>query len=256
VPTLTPALRDEYARLFDTCRTRPEHATAAARLAGRIAANRARYAPLEAALGVPWYAVGLIHAMETAPPLSFAGHLHNGDPLSARTVRVPAGRPAKGKPPFTWEESARDALTLGGFARWADWGVPGLLFALERYNGWGYRKHHPAVLTPYLWSFTNHYQRGKYVADGRFSATARSAQCGAAALLRALEDGGAVEIDRASAPLIGFKKGAAPHVEALQQFLNGLPMPPVAVDGLPGPQTSAALKRALGCYLAGDPRAI
>ena len=43
------------------------------------------------------------------------------------------------------------------------------LYELERYNGFGYRDRRPQVLSPYLWSFSNHYSRGKYVADGRFS---------------------------------------------------------------------------------------
>jgi peptidoglycan hydrolase-like protein with peptidoglycan-binding domain len=42
------------------------------------------------------------------------------------------------------------------------------------------------VPSPYLWSFSNHYTRGKYVADGRFSPTAVSQQVGAAVLLKQL----------------------------------------------------------------------
>ena len=47
-----------------------------------------------------------------------------------------------------------------------------MLFRLEAYNGSGYRDKHPDVKTPYLWSFSNHYTRGKYVADGTVSGTA------------------------------------------------------------------------------------
>jgi len=39
------------------------------------------------------------------------------------------------------------------------------------------------VLSPYLWSFTTAYTKCKFVADGSFSATAVSKQCGAVALL-------------------------------------------------------------------------
>jgi lysozyme family protein len=110
--------------------------------------------------------------------------LHNGDPLSARTVQVPAGRPPKGQPPFTWEESAADALALKRLDAQTDWTLAGTLYQLECYNGWGYRRHHPHVLSPYLWSFSGHYTCGKYVADGRWSEAATSRQCGAAVLLR------------------------------------------------------------------------
>ncbi len=46
------------------------------------------------------------------------------------------------------------------------------------------------MLSPYLWSFSTHYQCGKYVADGRWSETAVSKQCGAAVLLRRLAEHG------------------------------------------------------------------
>ena len=128
--------------------------------------------------------VGIIHSLEAGG--DFTRHLHNGDPLTARTTHVPAGRPKTGKPPFTWEQSAIDALRGQGLAAWKDWSVPGTLFQLEGYNGFGYRDHHPDVPSPYLWSCSNHYTRGKYVADGRFSPTAVSQQVGAALLLKQL----------------------------------------------------------------------
>ena len=118
-----------------------------------------RYETVGKALGTPWYVVGLIHTMEASG--NFGAHLHNGDPLSARTTHVPAGRPKTGTPPFTWEESATDALTMQGFPAWKDWSVPGTLYKLEGYNGWGYHDHHPDVNTPYLWSFSNHYTSGE-----------------------------------------------------------------------------------------------
>ncbi len=92
---------------------------------------------------------------------NFTRHLHNGDPLTARTRQVPAGRPRTGNPPFTWEASATDALTLDGFNSWTDWTVAGALFKLERFNGSGYRLYHPQVKSPYLWSFSNHYTEGQ-----------------------------------------------------------------------------------------------
>jgi lysozyme family protein len=45
---------------------------------------------------VPWYLVGIIHYRECS--LYFSRHLHNGEPLTERTRRVPAGRPASGGP--------------------------------------------------------------------------------------------------------------------------------------------------------------
>jgi lysozyme family protein len=115
--------------------------------------------------------------------LNFQTHLHNGDSLTERTLHEPKNRPERGSPPFTWEESAKDALTLEHLDQWHDWSLAGILYRLERYNGFGYRRRHPPVSTPYLWSFSNFYTSGKYVRDGVFSETAVSDQCGAAVLL-------------------------------------------------------------------------
>ena len=104
--------------------------------------------PRATPVGTPWYVVGVIHALESS--LNFGRHLHNGDPLTARTVQVPAGRPKTGQPPFTWEASASDALRYQGFDKWKDWSIPGTLFKLEGYNGFGYRDHHADVPSPYL----------------------------------------------------------------------------------------------------------
>jgi lysozyme family protein len=123
--------------------------------------------------------------------------LHNGDyPLTARTRQVPAGRPLKWLPPTDWESSALDAMRLLGFTGQSDWSLERTLYRLEVYNGLGYRGL--GVLTPYLWSFSNHYDRGKYVADGKFSATARSQQCGAAVMLKLLQDAGEIKLDPAT----------------------------------------------------------
>ena len=137
--------------------------------------------------GVPWAMVGIIHAMECG--FNFACHLHNGDPLTARTTHVPAGRPQDGEPPFSWEKSAADALDGEGLKANTDWSVPRMLYLLEKYNGFGYRSI--SRPTPYLWSFSNLYEKGKYVADGTFDAETVSKQCGAAVMLKTLLDQGA-----------------------------------------------------------------
>ena len=264
---LTDRLRQEYDTLFNTCNIRPETRQEVESLVAKITANQTRYAAVESELGVPWFFVGAIHCLESS--LNFTRHLHNGDPLSGRTVHVPANRPRDGQPPFTWEQSAADALTLQGLDRWSDWSVPGLLYRLEAYNGFGYRTRHPEVLSPYLWSYSNHYTRGKYVGDGTFSPTAVSKQCGAAVLLRRMAETGVIQFDNSGVPvdpddidveaepLISYwtKGPEVPGARTLQEFLNALPGIFVKVDGKPGEKTSTALKRALGRYLVGDPRA-
>lgn len=147
----------------------------------RIVAGRPRYEAVSRATGVPWAVVAALHEMEAGG--SFRCHLHNGDPLTARTVQVPKGRPVAGRPPFAWVDSAVDALRYDGLdtVNWRD--LEAALDALERYNGLGYRRRR--VPSPYLWSGSQHYVKGKFVRDGKFDPEAVSRQVGAAVILKA-----------------------------------------------------------------------
>lgn len=262
---LTAALRSDYQQLFDQCVIADNKTAEVERILSVIMRNQSRYVAVADSLGIPWHFVAVIHNMEAS--LNFARHLHNGDPLSKRTTHVPAGRPPAGAPPFTWEESATDALQLRKLDRWDDWTLPGTLYQLEGYNGWGYRLYHPHVRSPYLWGFSTHYRSGKYVADGTWSETAASQQCGAAILLRRLAEKGVIhfagEVQPAAAtptpvaqPVIRYApKKAVPEIERLQEFLNQFPGIYVKVDGKAGQRTSDAFRQLTGHYLQGDPRA-
>jgi hypothetical protein len=129
---------------------------------------------------------------------------------------------------------------------------------LERYNGWGYRLYHPHVLSPYLWSGSNHYTSGRYVADGTWSETAVSQQIGAAVILRRMAECESISTkpDADSLPPLRYTGGEPlPHADDLQRLLNRLPGICVRVDGRPGPKTSEAFRAATGYYLFGDPKA-
>ncbi|WP_207537253.1 peptidoglycan-binding protein [Sabulicella rubraurantiaca] len=186
-------LAKEYEELFGSCAVRSERVQEVRRITARLAAKSAVYEDAAAAAGgnIPWYFVGIIHALESS--FSFSTHLHNGDPLTAHTVRVPTGHPKSGSPPFSWKDSAADALRLKKFHLETDWALPKLLERWERYNGWGYRKR--GTRSPYLWSFSTHYAKGKFVADGRYDPEAVSGQCGAAVLLWQLLQDGIVSLD-------------------------------------------------------------
>ena len=144
----TPELKKQYQDLFTTCQIRSERVAAVELAIGQIVFNQARYRSVAESLGIPWYFVAAIHNMEAS--LSFSRHLHNGDPLSARTVHVPAGQPRNGEPPFSWEESAIDTLTLWGLVGQIDWSLAGTIYRLEGYNGWGSRQYHSYVKSPDL----------------------------------------------------------------------------------------------------------
>ena len=181
-------LRDEYIALFDRCHLRAQFAENAEFYVSRLIKFKPIYQQLGSSTGIPWVLIGIIHGMECG--FNFLTHLHNGDPLTARTVHVPDGHPQAGQAPFTWLESARDALVLEKLDKVTDWNLPRMLYQLEAYNGFGYRPRR--MPTPYLWSFSNLYRSGKFVGDGMFDAQAVSQQCGAAVMLRVLQERGQV----------------------------------------------------------------
>lgn len=183
-------LKTEYEVFFASADWKNDNARREAkRFAEMVLKTRDRYEAVGGPLNIPWWFVAGVHLLEST--FNFRTHLHNGDSLDARTFRVPAGRPPVDSPPFSWEESARDALVLKGFDSKTNWSLARTLYRWETYNGFGYRSRR--LPTPYLWSYTTIYRKGKFVGDGVFNANAVSKQCGAAAFLKAL-----IELKQAS----------------------------------------------------------
>lgn len=185
---LTDDLRNEYNQLWNASEVIPSRLHEVDHTIDRILAARNRYEFVEKTSGVPWAVIACLHAMECS--LRFDQHLHNGDPMEhnghwARTVNVPAGRPMRAGP-WTWEESAHDALGYDGLTDWHDWSVAGTLYKAEAYNGWGSRNH--GIHSPYLWGGSNEQQRGKYIRDHVWSPTALTDQIGVATLLGRMDE--------------------------------------------------------------------
>lgn len=176
---------NDYELIYKTAEITPSKWQAVYAVLHSIVSKRDRYSFVEQVSSVPWFCVACIHELEAS--LNFSTHLHNGDPLTNRTVRFPAGRPVEspisGNFPYSWTESALDALD----DRWRPklWDLSGCLEFLERYNGLGYRAR--GVNSPYLWGSTNQYEKGKFGADGVFDPDMVSVQIGAAAVLKGLE---------------------------------------------------------------------
>ena len=254
-------LADEYRHLFDTLEVRGARAVEVDRLVDQALELKPRYGNIGAPLGVPWFFIAAVHLRESS--FRVDRHLHNGDPLTGRTIQVPAGRPADGEPPYTFEHSASDALTMKKLHTVQDWSLPRLLYQLERYNGFGYRTR--GLPSPYLWSFSHHYLRGKFVADSKFDPAAVDKQCGTATLLRRLAERQEIQFADeppldAQAIVVPFainRPTAAAEIEraqALQHWLNTFSGVYLKVDGWPGTRTSNAFKVVTGSYLPGDLR--
>ena len=174
----------EYQKLWDTMhvvRDGVEHQ----RVSDKIFKFKDIYQKVEKETGVPWQMIAVIHLREAGEQDigRWLCCLHDGEKIigtGRKTRDVPAGRG-----PFeTWHEAALDALRIQGFDKVKTWPVSRMLWALEPYNGYGYR--HKGLRSPYLWASTNHQQSGKYISDGVFDAGTMDTQVGCAAVLKYL----------------------------------------------------------------------
>lgn len=181
------SLKPKYRDLWTRSEILPERLPSIQRAARLVLSNKDRYETVEKRTGVPWFLIGCLHLREA--DCNFHCHLHNGDPLTARTYHVPAGRPIKGNPPFTWEDSAVDALTLRGLPLVKGWSIERVAYEAEGYNGWGY--YFKGRLSPYDWSGDSldgkHEEAsGKYIRDHVFDPSVIDSQPGVMSVLKVM----------------------------------------------------------------------
>jgi lysozyme family protein len=252
-------LRQEYQSLWDGMLVSNKAEDKSKFILDKILSNKNRYLFVSGITGVPWFMIATIHSLECS--LNFNNHLHNGDPLTGKTYRVPAGRPLVGNPPYSWEASAVDALMMkisGGwpkedFQRAKNNDMASVLYLLELYNGMGYRRYHPEVKTPYIWAGTNRYISGKYVEDGKFDPNAISGQIGAAVLLKKLVNSNIEQIIVVKNSPIQLDKISKEKAEFLQKLMNdiateswGTNFEPLIVDGEIGKNTKEMFNNLFG----------
>lgn len=166
-----------------------------ASVAKRLVAAKTRYQAVALKTGVPWFVIAVAHERESSQ--RWDRSLAQGDPWNQVSTHVPRGR----GPFSSWEEAAIDALAVCKpyAAKWKDWSVGGTLTILELYNGKGYFNgpvtkdsagnviaRYPSQPSPYVWSGTDQYRSGKYVADGIFDPDVVDKQLGCAALIMAM----------------------------------------------------------------------
>lgn len=153
-------LKDEYTKDLAEMKLIPASVKEAEAVAKKLLANKARFMAVQTGCGVP--ALWLMPTFEREGP-SFLDYFGNGDPLDKRTTDVPRGRG-----PFeTWEAGCMDSLHLDHVTQCSDWTWPMAAYEWEKWNGFGPRGH--GRPTGYVWSGTNIYRGGKYVADGVWS---------------------------------------------------------------------------------------
>jgi lysozyme family protein len=148
--------------------------------AKRLAELKPRLLPISVKTGVEWWVIAVILEREASGRTD--RYLGNGQRLGAVTTEVPAGRgPFFGADAF--ERGCLDALIdcAPHTGAWHDWSSGGTLTALEEYNGLGYAAR--GKPSPYVWSGTDQYTRGKYVADHVYDPNAVDQQEGCAAII-------------------------------------------------------------------------
>lgn len=173
--------RSTYTELWNSSVTTTTWTSIANRLVDKIIAHKNRYDQVQKMTNVPWNVVAAIHALEST--LDFGTWLANGDTLKTPTVRIPAGLGKGMTFPISWENGAY--ISLGVVPKEDFDTIEKTLGFLEAYNGMGYVTHD--INSPYLWSGTQHYKRGKYITDGVWDSAAVSAQVGCVPLLKELE---------------------------------------------------------------------
>jgi lysozyme family protein len=241
-------LRAGYSELWNSMLERPDWKGKIDRAAQEIIKSRKEYHNVEALTGVPWFVVGLIHYMESGK--DFATHLHNGDPLSARTSNEPVGRPKTGAPPFSWSESAADALRYDQLDQVADWSLERVAFELEKFNGFRSRTEHH-INTPYLWSGTTHYTKGKFVSDNVWDPDVVSRQVGCMPILRRLIpldpsiEGALRAPNLSEQPANDENEEATLDLSELQHRLKQIPLYRDEIDGIYGRSTRRAIQALL-----------
>jgi lysozyme family protein len=236
-------------------------------------ANKGRYLAIARQAAMPdiaWVFIAVSHYRESSQ--DFSKSLAQGDPWGAVSVHVPAGRG-----PFkSFEDAAVDALVKCSpyAAKLKDWSIGGMLTNLERFNGLGYANR--GLPSAYLWSGTDQYEKGKFIADGVFDPNKVDKQLGVAGLiLTMMELDPSITFDGPVPKVLPKPSSVLPRAEPvrdgmwLQNSLNRLGASPkleldgivgpatrnavrafqlaagITVDGLTGPETFAALDKAL-----------
>jgi len=132
---------------------------------------KSRYQLISTATKVPWFVIAVIHEREASGPPHWDKQLAQGDPLNQISEHDPEGRgpffnhPTDPPGQDAFYRGALDALTACApyATRWRDWTTGGTFTILEEYNGLGYASL--GVPSAYVWSGTDQYVSGKYVAD-------------------------------------------------------------------------------------------
>lgn len=280
-------LRPEYERLLGSMViTRPREVEAVARKLLQPSIMD-QHRAVEAETGVPAAFLAVLFEREASSDFRLA--LGQGDPWNRVSTHVPAG-----KGPFrSWRDAAIYYVGYDHLNdNTAPWSMPYCCWKGEAWNGFGPRSR--GRPTGYLWSGTSIYDPpkgpgGKYIADGVWSGSTVDRQLGIVlVMLRMIQIDSSLD-DRFGLPLPAVAApsiiptpegvgGGAHNTVWVQTGLNKLGQQPpllvdgnygrrtreavrafqikagITADGLAGPQTFAAMEKALAGLVPGSGR--
>jgi lysozyme family protein len=141
-------------------------------------------------VAVPWWFTAIVSEREYGGPPHWDKQLGQGDPLHEKSHDVPAnmgpyldhpGDVTPGRD--AWTRCCVDVLINSApfAAKWKLWTTGGVLTLLEEYNGLGYAAR--GIPSAYVWSGTDQYVAGKFVADHVFNPRKVDVQEGCAPIL-------------------------------------------------------------------------
>jgi lysozyme family protein len=229
------SVRDDYTAWWSQMTvTKVAEATAQAQA---IIKDKVRLKALEPRVKVPWFVVGCLLMREAGMTpdgsLHFDVWLHNGDPMRngkgqpIRTVHKPANRPPN--PNCTFEDGAYDALVVvEQLDLITSWGPERVAYAMEKFNGFGYRAPTRNIPSPYLVGGTSVQKRGKFTSDSHYDPNVMDPQIGGLAVLKqlmALDSDARFVVDTDAAP-----QEAPPIVVAKPDVVVPPPISPRADD--------------------------
>jgi lysozyme family protein len=141
-------------------------------------------------VAVPWWFIAIVSEREYGGPPRWDRQLGQGDHLDQRSHNVPAGmgpylaHPGDVTPGHdAWTRCCVEVLANSApfAAKWTLWTAGGVLTLWEEYNGLGYAAR--GIPSPYVWSGTDQYDAGKFVADHVFDPKRVDVQEGCAPIL-------------------------------------------------------------------------
>lgn len=184
------SLLAENTRRWNNMHSKPSFVGQAKKFAERAIKHKAEYEAIAAdikaqyALHVPWWFIPLVHERECVGGVdNWNCNIAQGSRYNQKSRIIPRNGPF---PSFRAAAIAALVKEAPKAATNTNWSGGGAVTIAERYNGLGYAKR--GLPSPYIWSGTDQYRRGKYVRDGKYDANVVDTQVGVAVSLRALMD--------------------------------------------------------------------